>query len=301
VGYYFSTFEGVYDEDGSLVAMKGTVQDITWRKQEEEERDRLMAKLEAQNAELERFACTVSHDLKSPLITIQGYVGILREDLAEGDSERVEDDLSRVSNAATKMDQLLNDVLELSRVGRLINPQDMVSLEEIVGEALRLVGGQIAEAGVQVTVSADLPAVFVDRTRLTEVFQNLIDNAVKYMGDQPHPHIEIGTRQDDADTVCYVRDNGMGIDPRFHEKIFGLFDQLDPGVDGTGVGMALVRRIIEAHGGRIWVESEGEGHGATFCFTIDSRAGLGNPDVRSQQTIHTTHGRQFDIDAELPT
>ena len=105
-------------------------------------------------------------------------------------------------------------------------------------------------------------------TRLLEIFQNLIDNSVKYMGPQPQPRIEIGARRSGNETVCYVGDNGIGIEPRFQEKVFGLFDQLDPKAEGTGIGLALVKRIVEIHGGRIWIESEGKGRGSTFCFVI---------------------------------
>jgi signal transduction histidine kinase len=104
--------------------------------------------------------------------------------------------------------------------------------------------------------------------RLVEVFQNLIDNAIKFMGDQPAPRIEIGARTDDGEIRCYVRDNGIGILPDYHRRVFDLFDRLDLGVDGTGIGLALVKRIVEVHGGRVWVESQGEGQGSTFWFTI---------------------------------
>ena len=104
--------------------------------------------------------------------------------------------------------------------------------------------------------------------RLLEVYQNLVENAVKFMGDQPAPRIEIGAHQNGEEVVCYVQDNGIGIDPRFHEKVFGLFDRLDQQVEGTGIGLALVKRIVEVHGGRIWVESTGEGHGSTFYFSF---------------------------------
>jgi PAS domain S-box-containing protein len=248
------------------------VEDITERKRVEEEREELIAKLEAQNAELERFTYTVSHDLKSPLITIKGFVGMLRQDLPEADSGPVGDDLARISNAADKMDHLLKDLLELSRIGRLVNPPEDVSLEELAHEARELVHGQADEAGVQVVISPGLPTVLGDRIRLLEVLQNLIDNAVKHMGEQSRPRIEVGSRRDGNQTICYVRDNGIGIDTRYHEKIFGLFDQLDPNVDGTGIGLALAKRIIEVHGGRIWVESEGLGRGSTFCFAIETQA-----------------------------
>ncbi|MBN1908866.1 MAG: GHKL domain-containing protein [Pirellulales bacterium] len=238
------------------------------RQQVEREREKLIGKLETQNAELERFAYTVSHDLKSPLITIKGYVGMLQEDLVKGDPSQVEDDLDRISGAADSMNELLADLLELSRIGRLVNPSEDVPLQELAQEAIELVGGQIREAGVVVEIAPDLPVVFGDRIRLREVLQNLIDNAVKYMGAQPNPRIELGTRHDGDRSEYYVRDNGIGIDPCYNERIFGLFDQLDPKAEGSGIGLTLVRRIVEVHGGHVWVESPGRGHGSTFCFTL---------------------------------
>ncbi len=242
--------------------------DITELKRAEREREDLIAALEAQNAELERFAYSVSHDLKAPLITIKGYMGAIREDLAEGNMETIEEDVTRVSNAADKMAVLLNDVLELSRVGRLVNPPQDVPLGELASEALQLVAGQTEQGRIQFEISPNLPVVHGDRIRSLAVLQNLLDNAVKYPGDQPQPRIEIGSRHDGNGIVCYVRDNGLGIDPRYHKKVFRLFDQLDQNVPGTGIGLALLKRIVEVHGGRIWVESEGLGRGSTFCFTV---------------------------------
>ena len=128
-------------------------------------------------------------------------------------------------------------------------------------------GCDAEETAVRV-LTDDEPIVFVDRLRMREVFQNLIDNAVKYRGDQPDPHIEIGCQQQAKEQVVYVRDNGRGIDPRYHRKVFELFHKLHAGDHGTGVGLAVVKRIVEVHGGRIWVESEGNGKGSTFYFTV---------------------------------
>ncbi|MBN2294692.1 MAG: PAS domain S-box protein [Pirellulales bacterium] len=261
-----STIARLETPEGSRIL--GIIRDTTERNRTAREREELIFQLESQNAELERFTYTVSHDLKSPLITIKGYVGMLRQDLAEVMAEPVESDLARIANAADKMDQLLRDILELSRIGRLVNPPVEVSLEKLVHEALELVSVQIKNRGVQVDVSPDLPVVFGDRVRLLEVWQNLIDNAVKYMGDQAKPLIEIGSRIEGNETVCYVRDNGMGIEPPYHEKIFGLFEQLNQQTEGSGIGLSLVKRIVEVHGGHIWVESKGLGHGSTVCFTI---------------------------------
>jgi len=245
---------------------------IVIRKRTAQEREELINELEAKNAELERFTYTVSHDLKSPLITIRGFMGFLEKDAMDGDLDRLRDDLARIVLATDKMQRLLNELLELSRIGRLTNAPERTPFGDIVREALSLVQGRLGARGVRVEVAPDLPEVFVDRARLVEVVQNLIDNAVKFMADQADPCIEVGTREEEKRRVFFVRDNGVGIDPRYHEKVFGLFDKLDPRSEGTGIGLALVKRIIEVHGGRVWVESVGLGHGATFCFTLPAPA-----------------------------
>jgi len=243
---------------------------IIKRMRVEAEQKRLIAELEAKNSELERFAYTVSHDLKSPLITIRGFLGFLEKDAASGNIERFKTDIGRISEATNKMQQLLNGLLELSRVGRLMNPAQLISFEEITRDAIAIVRGQIDALGAEVIIQEGLPSVYVDRARLVEVVQNLLDNAVKFSSHQVNPRIEIGTRdQDEAGKpVFFVRDNGLGIDPQYHERIFGLFNKLDAQSEGTGIGLALVKRIIEFHGGRIWVESEGRGKGSTFYFTL---------------------------------
>jgi signal transduction histidine kinase len=226
--------------------------------------------LAAKNAELERFNYTVSHDLKTPLVTIRGFAGLAGTDLAAGRAEAVRKDLGRIVAAADKMHRLLDDLLELSRIGRVVHPPQDVSLGDLVKDAIELLKGQLEPKGVVVQVADDLPTVRADRRRLLEVLQNLLENAAKFTGTQPQPKIEVGWRPGGAEPVFYVRDNGQGIEPRFLERVFGLFEKLDPGGEGTGVGLALVRRIVEAHGGRAWAESEGPGRGATLCFTLAS-------------------------------
>ena len=248
-----------------------TALDITDRKKAEEERESLIKELEAKNAELEQFMYTVSHDLKSPLITIKGFLGVLEKDAAKGDSDRMKADMVRISNAAEKMRSLLDELLEFSRAGRLVNPPKEALFEDLAREAMDVVAGRLAERNVHVEIAPGLPMIYGDVPRIQEVLENLIDNAVKYMGDQPNPHVEIGARQDGEERVLYIQDNGVGIDPRYHEKIFGLFDKLEPNSDGTGVGLAIVKRIIEVHGGRIWIESDGAGTGSAFCFTIPDK------------------------------
>ncbi len=241
---------------------------VAERKRAVEEQRRLIEELEMKNAEMERFTYTVSHDLKSPLVTIQGFAGYLERDVAAGDAVRMKRDVDKIVAAASRMHRLLDELLELSRVGRVVNRLTEVSFTDLAHEAAEAVAGQIDEGGVEIAIAPRMPIVVGDRVRLLEVLQNLIDNGVKFMGEQASPRIEIGSRRDGEETVFYVRDNGQGIDSAYHSKVFGLFERLDPQIDGTGIGLALVKRIVEVHRGRIWVESEGRGRGTTFYFTL---------------------------------
>lgn len=261
------------NEQGQPVGMWGIARDITARKQAEVEREQLIAELEAKNAELERFTYTVSHDLRTPLITINGFVTSLAEDAAAGDLEAVQTDMGFIREATARMEQLLDDLLELSRIGRLVNPSEWTSLRDIVAEATRSLALALEKASVELVQVNDGLKLYGDTMRLVEVVENLLSNAVKYMGDQPHPRIEIGVRRRDGQDIVYVADNGIGIDPQYHERVFNLFERLDSRGDGAGVGLTIVKRIVELHGGRVWVESDGTpGQGCTVCFT------LGRPD-----------------------
>jgi len=265
-----------------------TITDITELKRQDQE-------LREKNAELTRFTYAVSHDLKSPLVTVKTFLGYLEQDTAKADSPAVAKDLMYIRNATDKMSLLLDELLELSRVGRKTNQAVEVSLQTVVREALNLVAGRIAERGVRVDVTP-VPLILTgDRPRLVELFQNLVDNAVKFMGDQPDPHIEIGVVEGDAEPVLFVRDNGIGIDPRYQSRLFGLFEKLDPGTEGTGIGLALVQRIVEVHGGKIRLESAGSGQGSTFYFTlakIKKTAPKEDPnDYRQSGLHHARRGR----------
>jgi PAS domain S-box-containing protein len=233
------------------------------------ERVNLNKELGEQNAELERFTYTVSHDLKSPLVTIRGFLGYLRQDAESGDMTRFDKDMNRIANAVDKMQALLNDLLELSRVGRIINTPEDIPFGQIVTEAVELLNGPLEKNNIKMVVQGSFPNILGDHARLVEVMQNLISNAAKFMGTQPRPTIEVGTDGSDTDgkTIFFVRDNGIGIAPEYHDRIFGLFNRLDPNVEGTGIGLTLVKRIIEIHNGRIWVHSQ-QGEGTTFYFTL---------------------------------
>jgi signal transduction histidine kinase len=235
------------------------------------------AELERRNAELERFTYTVSHDLRSPLVTVQGFLGAVEQAALRGDTRRVSEDAARIRSAANRMERLLRELLDLSRIGRVVGAPEPVAFSDVALEAVALAAGRLAERGVEVEIDPTLPVVTCDRLRLVEVVQNLVDNAAKFMGAESRPRIRISWRRDGEEPVFTVADNGIGIEPRHHETVFGLFDRLDPGVEGTGIGLALVRRIVEVHGGRVWVESEGRDRGSTFCFTLGQPAGSPTP------------------------
>ncbi|MCP4471321.1 MAG: hypothetical protein GY815_11665 [Gammaproteobacteria bacterium] len=232
------------------------------------ETNSLVKSLESKNAELERFVYTVSHELKSPLVTISGFAGMLGSDVKSGNTDKVESDIEQITSAIGTMSTLLAELVELSRIGRVVNPAQKFNFGDLVRDAVKSVSFQIAERDVEVKILPDLADIYGDRARLLEVMQNLVNNSIKFMGDQSEPRIEIGSRNDGPEAICYVRDNGAGIDPSYHEKIFSLFDRLNLQIEGTGVGLALARRIGELHGGRIWVESEGLDKGSSFFFTI---------------------------------
>ena len=255
--------------NGRIIGSIAAITDLTERKQAEIERENLFKEMEAKNAELERFTYTVSHDLKSPIVTIGGFLGFLEEDIQKGRYDRIPKSASRIREATKKMQRLLSELLELSRIGRIANPSVDVPFGELVIETLELVEGQLREKQVEVQVDAEFPMVHVDRVRMMEVIQNLITNSIKFMGDQKNPKIQIGVEARDNESIFFVKDNGIGISPEFHERIFGLFNKLDPFSEGTGIGLALVKRIVEVHGGKIWVESE-PGKGSTFFFTIEN-------------------------------
>ncbi|MEI6807970.1 MAG: PAS domain S-box protein [bacterium] len=249
------------DSEGKVVMVRGATQDITESKKAEKE-------LRTKSTELERFLYTASHDLKTPVVTIRSFMRCLKEDIAASDSGKIEKDLKFLSSAADKMVHLLDDLLDMSRVGRLIGTSSHVTVKDLVNDVVNTVAGRISDRGVDVKVADMDVSLYGDRPRLAEIWQNLIENACKLMGDQKNPRIDIGLEHRDKEAVFYVRDNGIGIEPRHHDRVFDLFERLDKHIEGTGVGLAIVKRIVELYQGRIWVESAGLGQGTTFCFTL---------------------------------
>ncbi len=232
-------------------------EDITDRHNQQEE-------LRQKNEELTRFIYSVSHDLKSPLVTIKAFSGYLKEDYEKQDNQAIGKDIGYIQNAADKMGRLL----ELSRIGFKENPYQELSLVSIVQNAIALVAGRIKDKQVEILIDPTPLILFGNPSRLIQLYQNLIDNSVKFMGGQSHPQVEIGHQIIDQQIILFVRDNGSGIDPRYHHRLFGLFEKLDSQIEGTGIGLSLVKRIIDVHQGRIWIESAGKNQGATFFFTL---------------------------------
>ena len=247
--------------DGKLLGLVGISHDITERKQIEED-------LRKKNTEIEQFIYSVSHDLRSPLVTVKAFLGYLESDMAGGNRERVAQDLQFMHSAADKMKLQLDELLEMFRIDRVETPPVSVSLKEIVTEALDTLAGSISEHKVSFRLPDMDLKLFGDRQSLCRIWQNLIENALKYRRDDSIPRIELGVQQTNGEAVFFIKDNGIGIEPHYHGKIFGIFEKLNPKSPGAGLGLSMIQRIVDKYGGRVWVESEGSGKGACFFFTL---------------------------------
>lgn len=246
--------------DGQPLLMAGTHQDISALKQLQED-------LQHKNREMEQLIYSVSHDLKSPLVTIKAFLALLRQDLTAGDDARITKDLNYLDGAASRMEQLLAGLLQLSRVGRLEQPAQTRTVNSLVQDSLAALAGRLQDHSIQLQI-ADMPQLLrADPLQLVQLWQNLIENAIKYRGQQAQLRIDIGVRSS-SPPVFYVCDNGLGIEPQQCERIFGLFTQLDPNAEGSGLGLALAKKIVSHQGGQIWAESAGLGLGSCFCFTL---------------------------------
>jgi len=235
-------------------------------------RKRAEEKLRKTNEELRNFAYVVSHDLKTPIVYIQGFSGLLLENYKEKLDEKGQACVERIQASAHRMEMLVSDLLALSRVGQVVSAFEDVPSNEIVTRVISGLQERLKENGIKLVVADDLPTVCCDRERICQVFENLIVNAIKFMGDTKNPEIKIGY-EESAERPdfyeFYVSDNGIGIDPKYHLKIFERFHRLREMEDeeGTGLGLAIVERVVNHHDGRVWVESEKE-KGATFYFTL---------------------------------
>jgi len=228
--------------------------------------------LEEANRELEAFTYSVSHDLRAPLRRIDGFTRILVEELGPGLDQTVRHYLENVQEGARHMGALVDDLLHLSRVGRQQLNTHLTSLNSLVDEVVRDLQSETEAREIEWRIG-QLPVVICDPGLMRQVFANLVANAVKFTGTRQHAVIEIGHKNADSQSVIFVRDNGVGFNMKYADKLFGVFQRLHRQEDfeGTGVGLATVQRIIHKHGGRIWAEAEPD-RGATFCFALRTPA-----------------------------
>jgi PAS domain S-box-containing protein len=232
---------------------------------------RTAAELRRSNEELEQFAYVASHDLQEPLRAVGGYVRLLEHRFPEHVDPKARDYIRGAAEGANRMEQQLTDLLALSRVGSGGLRLELTDLSVPFQTALRNLQFSIRSAEAKITCDA-LPKLPVDAPQIAQVFQNLLSNALKFRGERL-PEIHVGARQDDGEWVIWVRDNGIGISPEYFTRIFQVFQRLHTRKKhaGTGIGLAICKKIVERHGGRIWVESEA-GKGATFFFTLPAKA-----------------------------
>lgn len=230
----------------------------------------------ARTKELESFVYTVSHDLKSPVVSMHGMASLFLEEYGKQIDAEGRHFIDRIVANATYMEDLILGLLALSRIGRNTEDLQKSDAQAAIQQAMELLREKIETSQVQI-VLRPLPSFSFDQIQLIQIFQNLISNGIKFLGDQPHPRIEIGGRETGDIVEFYVKDNGIGIDPAYHEKVFGIFQRLkEVEIEGTGVGLAIVKKIVDLSGGKIWVESR-KGEGATFFFqfprTLDLEIG----------------------------
>ncbi len=264
IGELAASFNHMTD---SLVEAKAIVE----RKNAEvEEQKRL---LQEANKELDSFVYTVSHDLRAPLRGVDGFATFLEQDYTATLDEQGKDYLKRIRGGTRRMQQLIDDLLTLSRISRIKNPYADTDLSELLKSILARIEFDIKSRKVELVVPAALPVVRCDGIKIAEVFLNLINNAIKFSSKNTStPRVEVGFREEAERFVFYVKDNGIGIDPKYHQEVFGIFKRLhkQEEYEGTGAGLSIVKRIVDDHKGEIWIESEA-GKGATFFFTIPKR------------------------------
>lgn len=267
------------DDAGQPAAILEVSNDITQRKLAEQEVRRLntdlerrvrerTAELTAANRELEAFTYSVSHDLRAPLRHIDAFARIIQEELADNASPEIRNYVGRIRKGTQTMGQLIDDLLNLSRVGRAQLSVQPVPLNALVDEALADLKGETGQRSIEWRIG-QLPAVECDAGLIRQVFVNLLSNAAKYTRPRQHAVIEVGCTVQDGLPVIYVRDNGVGFNMKFAGKLFGVFERLHKPeeFEGTGIGLATVRRIVQKHGGRVWAEAEPD-RGASFYFTL---------------------------------
>lgn len=245
--------------DGQMLVL-ATVVDITERKKIEQA-------IHQKNQEMEQFVYIVSHDLKSPIVTSMSFIEFIREDLPPMIDESILDSLNRLERANRRMAQLIDDLLRLSRIGRIELKLESVNVLELVQDVWVDLDESTKVDGVILDIQQPLPLALIDKFRFRQLFENLIANALKYGTSNPGPRITVGASESESEWRFFVGDNGSGIAPEYHKRIFALFERLETEKEGTGVGLAIVARVAELHGGKAWVESR-SGEGAVFWVTV---------------------------------
>lgn len=252
-------------DEGTFVL--ASVVDISARLQAEAQQREFNRELQERNQEMEQFVYTISHDLKSPLVTMQGFIGMMAEDLSAGAYDEVADSMQRVQRAGNHMSRLLTDLLQLSRVGTIRNDPEWVDVSAMLHEIEEELSTRLQAGGVRLQIQDSLPPVFADRVRLRQIFENLLSNAVKYGATAEEPVITVSGGRSEGCCEYSVTDNGPGIAEEHQRRIFGVFQRLSADEEGTGLGLAVVRRIAKVHGGDVRLESR-PGQGAKFTVTL---------------------------------
>ncbi|MES2621084.1 MAG: ATP-binding protein, partial [Bacteroidota bacterium] len=242
--------------------------DITHRKEADEQLEERSLQLQAANKELESFSYSVSHDLRAPVRAIHGYTQILKADFGNQLDKDATEIMDIIIQNAKKMGQLIDDLLRFSRLSRQELQNNNVSMQSMVADVCKELKGMENERSVEYKIK-DIHPVVADRVIIKQVWVNLISNALKYSSLKEESVIEIGSEVTASEIIYHIKDNGAGFDMRYYDKLFGVFQRLhtEEEFDGTGVGLAIVQRIVAKHGGRVWAEST-VGEGATFYFTL---------------------------------
>ncbi len=270
-----------------VVAM---IVDISERSATEKRLEEERKALEKSNLELDSFVYTASHDLRAPLRGINSFSKFIEEDYADAFDDEGRDYLGRIRSGVGRMTQLIDDLLTLSRVSRQKNPYETVKITALIQSVTERMEFDLEEASVDLVIPENLPAICCDRIKMTEVFLNLINNAVKFSrkNNEGDAKVVIGYQENEGSHQFWVKDNGIGIEPKYHERIFGIFQRLHTNeeYEGTGAGLSIVKRVIDDHKGEIWIASE-LGKGATFHFEIPKK-----PEVECMENSQTITSRE---------
>ncbi len=224
--------------------------------------------LESKNEEIQRFTFAVSHDLKGPLNNIRGISSLIPMEMKLKDFPNIEEYLSLIDVSCNNMDELIADIIEIARLGKIENKNELLKTNEILNLSRDLIKGKLSMDNIELNIAEHLPYIFGDRKRIIQIFGNFLDNAIKYMGDQPNPIISVECEVNGDTNSFLIRDNGLGMDERALKKLFTPFERFHANVKGTGLGLYMVKQIAVSHGGTITAESEGEGKGTTFKLIL---------------------------------